>query len=322
MRISRVYLLLGFTLGLLAACAPAARGPDLPPTPPVRPPNVPLLEGSLKNQVTRLEKSLPRAQTEGFVVPSAEELAAFAAIPGLLNPDHIDDALAAASSHEYELFWYTDKADEGAASYLLREADPSSRGWGLYVFRTVTSSDIIVEAPHPISDADTPSVAVDVFRALGARALLIAGAHRDANRNGSADAAHEPATVFQSIHTAELQRSIDSRGSGVVLQIHGFGSSSHPGYPDVIVSYEHGKGISPADILQGESLQSAILKALEKQHVEAGTCSGGQWRDLCGATNIQASTAAKGIFIHIELDDNIRQQDRRVLAALESVFSH
>ena len=108
------------------------------------------------------------------------------------------------------------------------------KGWGLFLFRRETGSNVIVEAPHPLYDQQTPSVAMSVYSALDARALLIAGAHRDANGDGAADAAHNPETAFQAIHSALV-----SSGSPVVLQFHSFAASKHPGFPQVVLDGDH-----------------------------------------------------------------------------------
>ena len=316
MRSPRFRPILHLSLGLLAGCAPMAAAPAGPAAEVSPPPGMPVLEGTLMNQVTRLEKDLPRAATEGFTIPEDAEMTAFSDIPADLREGRLELALTSAQANAYELFWYTDRNDKGAVSYLLREADPSRKGWGVYAFRVATESSLIVEAPHPLADADTPSVSVAIYRDLNARALLIAGAHRDANRDGSADAAHDPQTVFQAIHESELRQSLSSTDSAIVLQIHGFAASSHPAYPQVIVSYEHGRDINPANLVQGQLIESAIVKALQQRGVEAGTCGGGQWRDLCGSTNIQASTMSQGLFIHLELDDSVRREDKQLRAAL------
>ena len=274
------------------------------------------VDGKLINQVGRLEKNLPRANSEGYIVPTDEEKKIFANIVTNLRDNKLEDALVSATDNAYELLWYADNNDDNAVSYLLRESDPSQKGWGLYVFRVGTDSNIIIEAPHPVYDEGTPSIAVNIYRALDARAVLVAGAHRDANRDHSADAAHDPQNIFQAIHEAELQQSINSMGSVIILQIHGFAASKHPAYPHVIVSYEHGKDINPVDLVKGQQIETKIFNALQDNGIKAGTCGGGEWRDLCGSTNIQSSLMTQGIFIHIELDDSIRQNSKRFLSAL------
>lgn len=82
----------------------------------------------------------------------------------------------------------------------------------------------VIEAPHPLTDEGTPTVALAIYRVLNTHALLVGGAHRDANQDGSADVAHNPQTIFQVFHATFGENAI-------VLQIHGFAANKHPDYP-------------------------------------------------------------------------------------------
>ncbi|MBI5563777.1 MAG: hypothetical protein HY870_02705 [Chloroflexi bacterium] len=108
---------------------------------------------------------------------------------GAENPNR---AAGLAAENSYELARYADRGEDGAESWLLRELSPIRKGWGLYAFRVQAAYDVIVEEPHPLADADTPAIAAAIYRLLYARTLLIAGAHRGADADGSADVAHEP----------------------------------------------------------------------------------------------------------------------------------
>jgi hypothetical protein len=302
-------------LSLLASCSPS----PLQVTPPV---DMSVVEGKLLNQIARLEKNMPRADSEGFIVPTDEQKQVFSKIVTDLRTGNLQNALVAASAVEYELLWYIDQNDDNAVDYVLRENNSSKNGWGLYVFRAATNSPIIIEAPHPIYDAGTPTLAADLFRALDAQALLVAGTHRDANRDGSADVSAKPQSIFQAVHESELQHSIASMGSGIVLQIHGFSASKHPAYPHVIISYEHGKDINPVDLVKGQQLANRIADALVDKRIKTGLCGGDDWRDLCGTTNVQATLMTQGIFIHIELDETIRENEKKFIKTLVEVFGN
>ena len=143
---------------------------------------------------------MPRAESEAYIPPSKEEQADFAKLVSMINNDKLANTGDLLTQSNYRLNYYVDRGDDYAVSYLLREQQPIEKGWGLYAFRVDSTSNIIIEAPHPLYDRRTPSVALDLYRALNARALLIAGAHRNANEDGSADAAHAPDSIFQSVH--------------------------------------------------------------------------------------------------------------------------
>jgi hypothetical protein len=191
---------------------------------------------------------------------------------------------------------------------------PISRGWGLYVFREEVANNIIVEAPHPLSDKQSDLIALDIYRALNARALLIAGAHRNANPDGMADVSHAPDSIFQSIHEALVENTTTFPDVPVVLQIHGFAARKHPGYPNVVLGF--GLTTSRAEI----SLSKELVDALVARGIETGVCRGGSWQDLCGTKNVQGSGKEDAIFIHVELDETMRSDESILIDALTQVF--
>jgi hypothetical protein len=312
-------LLLALPL-LLAGCSPRPPVSTLPAVKLTPPAGLPVVQGKLLNQVTRIEKSMPRSGSEGFVVPTDAQKQSFAALVSDLRSGSSLEALSLASTNGYELLWYTDENDAGAVEYVLREAEPSRNGWGLYVFRVITDSPVIVEAPHPLFDQGTPQLSADIFRALDARALLVAGAHRDANQDGSADASANPQTIYQAVHAAEVEQSIQSTGAGIVLQIHGFDASKHPAYPHVIIRSQGGSDANPADLLKALQLANKFVDSLKAHSITVGLCGSDQWRDLCGSTNIQAATMRQGIFLHIEVDETIRADNSEFIQALVEAF--
>jgi hypothetical protein len=253
-----------------------------------------------------MEEAMPTAGSERFVIPTEVEKAAFAELVARLMGGETAWAGALAAQNGYELLAYTDRGDGNAKSWILRELKPTRKGWGLYVFRAKPLNEIIIEAPHPLADEGTPSVALAMYRALHARALSIAGAHRRANADGSADAAHTTQSVFESVHEA-----LTEAGTPIVLQIHGFASGKHPGYPQIILSHDLGVETELLDELSA---------ALTAQGLTVGVCDGAKWQALCGETNVQSRHIADGLFIHFELDETVRSDDQRLLAALALVF--
>jgi hypothetical protein len=274
------------------------------------------VEGSFRNQIGILEKNMPRADSEKYVGPTASEQAAFANLVSLIYAEDLAQATTLAGDLHYRLNYYVDRGDEYAMSYLLRESRPIEKGWGLYVLRMKSASNIIVEAPHPLSDRRSPSVALDIYRALDAGALLIAGAHRNANGDGSADVAHAPESIFQSVHVALSQDIQAKAGEVIILQIHGFHTSKHEGYPQVVF----GLGNNPQR--NEVALAERIRTALSEQGISTGICTSveSDLQDLCAKTNIQGSTTKAGMFLHIELDETIRGHDEALIAALVQVF--
>jgi hypothetical protein len=266
------------------------------------------IHGNLANQIARLEQHAPRANSNQFVVPSDREMAAFSTIAREIEQGDAENAAPLASQNGYELVRYTDRGEGDAVSWLLRERKPFRRGWGMYLFRIGSRSHIVVEAPHPLFDAGTPAVAMAAYRALHARALLVAGAQRNANRDGSADAAHHRRTIFQAVHQALT----GTDQAVVVLQIHGFSAAHHAGYPQIVLSSDHGRPTA---------LVNDLAVALRGQGIRVGVCGSGLWEDLCGTRNVQAISMPEGTFVHLELDESIRRDPQGLLAALRAIYS-
>lgn len=288
------------------------QSPILPPSPT---PDINTITANLLNQVYRLQDSMPLEDGDGFVVPTKTEQTAFSEIVSRLESGDLIYASDLAKRNNYNLVRYLDLGDEKAASYLLREEIPISKGWGLYLIRADGANDIIVEAPHPLSDKQTDLIALNIYRVLNARALLIAGAHRSADPNGLADVAHTSESIFHTIHETLVKKTTTYPDTPVVLQVHGFASKKHPGYPHIIFGF--GQTASQEEIL----LSSELVEALTALGIEAGVCKGDSWQDLCGTKNIQGSSLESAIFIHIELDETIRDDDSTLIAALAQVFA-
>jgi hypothetical protein len=264
------------------------------------------ISGNLLNQITRLEDDMPRASSQGFVVPTDAEKIAFAEIVANLEADRNDQAIQRAAENGYELVQYSDRTDADAISLLLREVRPIHKGWGLYAFRTGPARDVIVEAPHPLFDEGTPVIAAQIYQALQGRALLIAGAHRHANADDSADAAHQDQTIFEAIH-----ESLTKSDQTVIVQVHGFASSKHAGYPSAVLS---------TDGARATELVERLAEALRQAGVSVGVCDGGSWAALCGETNVQAQHIGPATFIHMELDESVRANPTALVAALRQVL--
>jgi hypothetical protein len=264
------------------------------------------ISGDLLNQIERLEEDMPRAGSEGFIIPTNAEKDSFAELVTKIQNGELPRAGGVAAEFGYELMQYTDRGDGNSSSWLLRELKPIRKGWGLYAFRSSSTRDIIIEAPHPLYDEGTPAIAAQAYRVLRARALLIAGAHRDANVDRSSDVAHHVQSIFEAVHEV-----ITKTKSTIVLQIHGFAASKHPGYPRIVLS---------SDEAQGSDLLDQLAAAFKAQGVKAGTCGGGQWPDLCGETNAQSRSSGPAIFIHIELDESMRADSSIVLTVLKQVL--
>ena len=155
---------------------------------------------------------------------------------------------------------------------------------------------------------------MDLYRALRAKALLVAGAHRNANANDSADPAHATESVFQTIHTTLFKPAGQPKSKTLFLQIHGYSANEHPNTPQVVIGYNW-KNDPEKDLLLLK-----IVSALQNNHITVGTCNAKKYSGLCGTTNVQRLATEGGVFIHIELNAILRHNDLAFILALEQAL--
>ncbi len=94
----------------------------------------------------------------------------------------------AAHALGYELIRFRHRRT-GRAYIILAEQESVQlqRYWGTYVFRLGEASNLVVQIPRPGYELNSFEFGSALFERLDAGALLIAGAHPDTNRDGSAD---------------------------------------------------------------------------------------------------------------------------------------
>jgi len=300
-------------LGCISPHQPITSSQNLKPT-QTQAPAISRVNANLNTLITDLEKTMPHAKTEGFIIPGKPDQETFKRIIIAIEDNTPDSLIETASSFNYEILKVSDHGDSDAESYVLREQQPITKAWGLYAFRIHSSQNIIFEAPHPLADKDTPQVALDLYRALQARALLISGAHRNANNDGSADSAHAPESMFQTAHQTLFQLSKKMNDTTIFIQIHGFAADEHPNYPQVVIGHNWN------DDAQKDKLLKDIADALQRNNITYGICNGKNYLDLCGTENIQSAATIGGIFIHMELDETIRADDTALVASLKQAL--
>ena len=257
---------------------------------------------------------MPKANTEGFVIPSQSDQQAFQDMTNAIENNNLDFVTKTASAYNYELLTFPDQKDFGSISFILHERTPIKNGWGLYIFRTASPKNIVIEAPHPMTDEYTEEVALDLYRALHAKALFISGTYRDANADGSADSAHAANSIFQALHIAFFNLAGHPNNDTIFLQIHGYATHGHQNYPQVVVSFNWKK--DP----EKDLLLNNIIQALHNNDLSTGICDGKNYQDICGTTNIQRSVTSGGIFIHLELNELLRKQDNQLINALQQAI--
>ena len=206
-----------------------------------------------------------------------------------------------------------DAVDTAGRAVATVGEDPEGEvhGWGTYAVRTGAGAParLVVEVPHPRADRRTEQLGEQLFAALGADALLVAGAHRTAG--DGADVAHEPASVFAAVDRALVG------ADTVVVQVHGFDDSRRESSADVVLS---------STVSRPGSLVLDLAEALEDAGFRPCVYDGEDCDALAGTRNAQGAhaRAVGASFVHLELSAGIRTDARRrdeLTAALASVLA-
>jgi hypothetical protein len=151
---------------------------------------------------------------------------------------------AAARAYGYQLV-YHQNANADSQYLLLTEATDAPRQrryWGTYVWRVGQPQRHIIQVPHPMMEAYTLEYGISLFERLHGCALLISGAHAEANSDGSSDVlnAHQPQNLFNLVHQVILRE--HPQTAMLVVQSRGF--AYHPDRPtpraDMLMAFHHG----------------------------------------------------------------------------------
>lgn len=297
--------------------------------------------GRLTEKVEKASENIIRRNSNGFRVPTAGQLKAWQFIVESIFKNRLDDAqqMIKQLSFPYEISLFTDK--ESKREYILLEEEiPLQAGWGLYVFDLQTKNNLVLEIPHPVFDGNTEFQGIDAFLQTGARAFLLAGAHRRANTQDTpctqpkssdpdanypvSDVAHAVATPFHIVHET-LVKIIPTT---IAVQLHGMAERDI--CPNAFMS-TGSKTIT--------TNSKKLLDCLIKNGVEAETYDGNTTCPLNALSNVQGrfsngetqnpcqknvkTSPEPGNFIHIEQETSIRKDKKSwqpVIEALKCAF--
>jgi hypothetical protein len=265
--------------------------------------------GDLGAFVAAFKDTIPGQDSNAFVDPSPADVAQMVSATCAALAGSLEEAAARLDSLGYDLVPYQDTS-AGGSHLMLRERAPYARCWGLYVLRLAPSAQhAVVEVPHPIWDVFTPEMGLEAYQRLGARAFLLAGAHRYANGKNSpiSDLARNDHSVFQGLHEALTDPDCQ------VLQYHGFDIQVRPEYPNVVLS--NGSA-------QPQPEHFRLKAAMEARGESVGIYDGLQWSALAATGNPQAryTRSIGGRFYHLEHRYAIRKQPPRRSAMIEAAI--
>jgi hypothetical protein len=258
-----------------------------------------------------------------------ESEAILAAVDALLERDaELAHAEAAAAGYRLNEFHDTDR---NRVYHILEPAGSPNPGHGYFIFDLHGNRSILLEAPHVGFDTRTVDFALAALTAQKPFALLIPGADRYANYDcdgcsspcelmsgeDNSDVTRTELNLFHQVHQRLLDRLTAECRRLLVVQFHGFGSStqSKPGCGfDFILSDGDGERIvDPQHLTRlGETLDDHTNNGSGEPgdaytwNVASGT--GSDCPQLLATVNRQGATtrAAGSLFTHVEMDYGIR----------------
>jgi hypothetical protein len=198
---------------------------------------------------------------------------------GALGFDHVDQ-VDPATGRRYAMF-------------STRPGD--RRPWGVVLVDLSAPVHLVIEVPHPNFDLKTELVGARLFDATPGAVLLMAGAHRRAERN-AADVAHNDRSMFSVLAAALAHQGLPQ------VQLHGFADGSLPGR-DAVVS-------------TGDAAPSGSAQRVADRLASLGLAVCRPWTQTCGelegTLNVQAREAGRvgTVFIHLEMNNRVRSDDR------------
>lgn len=158
---------------------------------------------------------------------------------------------------------------------LAYSAPPTDqRGWGFFLFDLAAPIDLVIEAPHPISEQYTEQMAFAHWQKRRGTLLMVAGAH-PAAAAGLADVALQTNNVFHGMAAAYASRKIAQ------VQWHGYADATAPGLTQVV---------SP-----GTGNAGAAVRRVSTELAAAGFAVGNAWDSSGSGTSLTAVANVQGI---------------------------
>lgn len=282
------------------------------------------VSGDLMVEAQRLEgfSSSPYGAGSGsYVAPTTAEWTQFNAAAAALHAGNLALAESNAVALDYQLILFTHTNDQRTFPALRsRETNGApTKPWGTYFVNTNAAVNASVGAPHPQFDFRSPRLAAEIFLKSGARGLLLAGAHRDADGNNTADPGNLTNTVFHAVHEAWS----GVNGENTAWQIHGYSVAGHPEFPSnclaVLSTGENGTNAMSTNMVNlDQQLEWNAVKTYAYNDALAAThplnllvnegVAGTNFDSLAATHNVQgkAIRARGGTFVHAELATVIR----------------
>ncbi|MBI3537829.1 MAG: hypothetical protein HY070_09760 [Chloroflexi bacterium] len=287
---------------------------------------------TLEDLIKCIATAMPKLNSNAYVVPNNSTLKDWETVVAQMLAGKCDEIILPATLQSaYLIYTFTDKGNNANYCVAAEIADENKngivdRGWGTFIVNNKSARELSIQAPHPLYDLDTENQAVGVFKQVGARSYVLAGAHRDANikrtacepdtGEGEADGAHNENTFFQHAVIALKDYYDANEKNWAAIQFHGMSATACPNV-DAFISMGNGKVPAPGSI--SLTLKANILKVKPNWVVtvpgdtppcdlSAGTNVAGRLLNGVPAPNVCAiaATTTTGKFIHIEQKREMR----------------
>ncbi|WP_411103046.1 hypothetical protein [Streptomyces sp. cmx-4-9] len=272
------------------ATPPAASEPAAPAE------SAPTADNDLAQRISRFTAGF--GEHGGYRVPTGGERTALVRGVALLLDGDQDAARAQLATVDFTLDTVTDSASGRRYAEVadgVSESGPGNRGWGRVYVDLDHPPRWSVQVPHPLADARTELLGARVLRDAPGGVLVLAGAHRNAGKDKSADMAHRTDSAFHAVVQELMRRDLPG------IQLHGFADESFPGR-DAVVSTGSGDGAA-ADARN-------LTAALRGDGLTVCAASTERCR-LSGTENEQGQVAAGDDvrFLHLELNRTVRSDN-------------
>jgi len=214
------------------------------------------IAGYLLSFLQENKRLLAAKNTQKYVTPTQAELLyfdqtvltpLFMAIDQYGSPDWLTESqplinqiAESAGQLGYQIILYK-HISSGSEYFILREQMNANSGdlrhWGTFVFKLGASTPFVIEAPSPIFESGSFEFAGSLFQQMDAGALLVSGAHPQANADGSARvvARNNPLSLFNLMHQSTLRH--QSELGITAVQVRGYSAQSETGADNVKLSF-------------------------------------------------------------------------------------
>ncbi len=285
--------------------------------------------GNLCGEIARLKTLVFPKESGLYVQPTAQNLSDFRALATSVENGQIWQASLQAEALGYEMVIFTDTRENRTYSLLREQLDEfgsQTKGWGNYVYDRLEAADLLIEAPHPLYDTNTPELSIEVYYGSNAKGYLMAGAHRNTMGDGNYGQANVPGHTDSIFHIVHEEW---SDADTLPIQIHGFDWDKHTNFPagtDVVLSNGDGAVPQPHIDLDAAFDDAALLSfaynslgindpvniQVNTDWLNGGVVSGGTFSSLGAGYNVQGQYTRNTYgapWIHCELEQSIRFND-------------